>query len=239
MTTRGGGWRCGASAAGLAMTIAVMAPSCGKAADGEPCTEDDDCSSGACPGWMAYGEPSGLDTYCAGQSSCETDGDCEQGWRCLTWTSFTDDFVNFFGADSDSSACRATCGHCPPDQHCVAGQTSDLCEAGSLLVVTVEAPTEALVGEPVELSAAADGSARIVSFSWSIITRDGAQTLPDASVTHTFEQAGMSTATVTVVDGTGHEATAQATIDVRVGQGGACSYSDCALDLECVNGACQ
>jgi hypothetical protein len=243
MTKRGTSVRFGVSAALFAIGVAMTAAACGVggiglASDGERCAADDECESGYCPGSVAYGKPSGRDSYCAGLSGCSDDGDCEDGWRCLTFTSLTDDIANAFGGDEESSICKPTCGHCPPDHHCVEGQESDLCEQGSLLIVSAGGPYEALVGEPVQLSATAEGSSRIVSYTWTIGAGEG-EPLSGAQVTHVFEQAGRTTVSVTVVDGTEHEVEELAEVDVRVGQGGVCVSYECAPGLSCVSGLCQ
>lgn len=194
--------------------------------DGTDCAQDKDCHSGYCAG-----------KYCAGAADCKSDSDCETGWVCKSYTSVLNSIGNYFGDNSHSTICAATCGHCPANAHCAPGAPMNLCQAGSMLTVSAGDSYQATVNEPVTLSASAQSSAEVVSYTWSL--GDGAMPT-GATVTYSFTQVAQITVGVTVTDSTGNQASAQTLVDVRVGAGGTCTaYRQCRSTLTCQSGICR
>ena len=211
----------------LLLVSGSLLPGCtAQSPDGTACVQDHDCNSGYCSG-----------KYCAGATDCKSDSDCDSGWLCKSYTSVLDSVGNYFGGKNHSTVCAATCGHCPANQHCESAAPMSLCKAGSMLTVSAGSGYEATVNEPVTLTATAQSSAEVVSFSWSV---GAASPLIGATVTYAFTQVAQVSIGVTVTDSTGNSVTGGTTVDVRVGAGGACTqYQKCRSSLTCQTGVCM
>jgi PKD domain-containing protein len=192
--------------AGAIVAFIVVACS-SSSSDGAPCEEDGECASGRC-----------LDGFCTG-SDCDDDGDCEDGWRCINSP------VLIF----DDHLCKATCGHCPPNQQCAPGavEGTDLCSQKPTVAPTISVDPTALsgvVGQALTMKATASSpNGEIRGIEWDF--GDGAPKESGETVTHAYARAGTFNANAKATDARKHEATAQIKVAI--------------CDRDCGVGVCQ
>lgn len=218
--TKARGWLLGT------LCAAAMALSgCGvHKTDGDPCSSNADCSGGFCQG----------DGFCGG-SACKSDGDCNAGWKCISSTDpILNPIASAFGGSANESYCVATCGSCPADAHCAAGESSEaLCQPGSPLTASAGGPYSGEVNKPITFKAEAHSSVPIRSYTWSF----GDATQPTGqTVTHTFSVPENATFSVTVVDDTGNSVEAQGQLTVCMPAGGPCNPEGAAC---CAGSSCN
>ena len=191
-------------------------------ADGASCSENKECKSGRC-----------FEGYCSGSDCEDNKSVCAAGWKCIH--SKPDPISGFFGADG-SDTCRATCGSCPGNQYCEKdgknGET--LCSFGQPPLEIAINPKEAFTGQPVKISASANG-VTLTTCRWEFGDGGQAESSNATEVTRTFKNAGTPWIRVSCEGEGKRNGSGESNIEVKCQPSGAeCAVGFCCSDASLV-----
>jgi len=191
--------------------------------DGESCSDDDDCDSEVCRGGMCTA------------SSCESSGECEQGFVCDEPPSWVEGLSLGFAR----GACMPTCDRCPfrVEPRWICG--GELCSYDTAPWVDAGDAYDGIVGDPIAVTAEVDldDGRELVSAQWMWQGEVVASGLEAEIV---IEAAGTWSVTLVVTDEAAATGSASVPLHVCVEAGQACAGADdCCEGLECVDDVCQ